>query len=207
MITPTKLGSQITISFQAKYPTFSSADFDKIMIDLGFQRNSNQNQTGQQYFYTKNNITIEEISINQTVNFQFLNEINISELYDKIKNILLHLKINPTTIHIMMLDCKTMVHGIDNPENTLTMLISDQAKEKIEKSLKIKPAVYSLVLVNQDPQEEDLQIRIEPLATNPKESFYIHIKYSTKLHDKFDSFITEFNEDKIRNIINSVMHK
>ncbi len=206
MVKTSEIGSQTIISFQTKYPTFTPADFDKIMTDLDFQRNARQVQPDmtQKYFYTKENITVDENSANHTVNFRFMNTVNISKFYDDVKKALINLKIDPNTIHIMALDCKTMAHDVGNTENNLTSLISNSAKEQIEQSLHVRPAVFSLVLVNQDPQEEDLQIRIEPLASNPAESFFIHIHYKTRLHDKFDSFIGQFGENKIEDIAISV---
>lgn len=206
MVRVSEIGSQTIISFQTKFPTFTGANFDKTLMDLGFQRNTTQNQTGQihQYFYTKENITVDHNSDNHIVNFRFLNTVNVSKLYDDVKKALINLKIDPNTIHLMALDCKTMAHDVGNPESNLTSLISSTAQKQIEKSLNIKPAVFSLVLVNQNPQEEDLQIRIEPLASNPTESFFIHLNYKTRMHEKFDSFIGQFGENKIEDIANSV---
>ena len=205
MVRVSEIGSQTIISFQTKYPTYTGASFDKTMLDLKFQRNSTQGQSGQaQYFYTKENITVDEDPLKNIINFRFLNTVNISKLYDDVKKALLGLKIDPNSIQIMALDCKTMVHEIGNPEKNLTSLISNTAKEQIEKSLNIKPSVFSLVLVNQDPIEEDLQIRIEPLASNRAESFFIHINYKTKQHEKFDSFIGQFGVSKIEDIAKRV---
>ena len=206
MVKTSEIGSQTVISFQTKYPTFTPADFDKTMVDLGFQRNSHQVDTGQpqKYFYTKENFTVDEDSKNNTVNFRFLNIINIAKLYDDVKKSLLSLKIDPNTIHIMALDCKTMAHDIGNPEKNLTSLISNSAKEQLAKSLNMTPSVFSLVLVNQNPKDDDLQIRIEPLASNRTGSFFIHINYKTVQHEKFDSFIAQFGESKITDIANSV---
>lgn len=206
MVITSEVGSQTIVSFQTKFPTFTPAEFDKTMTDLGFQRNSTQAQLGQplQYFYTKDSVTVDQVAVTNIVNFRFMNTINISKLYDDVKKALLSLKIDPNTIQIMALDCKTMAHDVGNPEKNLTSLISKTAKEQIGKSLKIKPAVFSLVLVNEAPQDEDLQIRIEPLASNPAESFFIHINYKTRLHEKFDSFIGQFGDDKIRDIAKSV---
>jgi len=207
MVRTSDTGSQTIISFQTKYPTFTGADFDKTMTDLEFKRNTTQTQPGQpqQLIYTKENVIVDQNPVNNVVNFRFMNTVNISKLYDDVKKALLSLKIDPNTIHIMALDCKTMAHDVGNPEKNLTLLISKTAKAQIEKSLKIKPAVFSLVLVNEGPpQDEDLQIRIEPLASNPTESFFIHINYKTRLHNKFDSFIAQFGENWIRDIANSV---
>ena len=206
MVKISETGSQTIISFQTKYQTFTPAIFDKTMTDLGFQRNSTQIQPNQpiQYFYTKDNIAVEENPTVRIVRFRFLNTVNVSKFYDDVQKTLINLKIDPNTIHIMELDCQTMAHDVGNPENNLTSLISNSAKEQIEQSLHIKPAVFSLVLVNKNPREEDLQIRIEPLASNPTESFHIHINYRTKIHDKFDSFIGQFGESKIEDIAASV---
>jgi len=211
MVRTSEIGSTTIISFQTKYPTFSGADFDRTMTTLGFQRGTTQvskaGAQAQQIIYTKENMVVDNDIQTNILNFRLFNTVNISRVYDDIKQALLKLKIDPNSIHLMGLVCLTMAHDIENPENILTTLISSEAKTRIATSLEFEPAVYSLILVNKTPQQEDLQIRIEPLASNPNESFFIQINYKTTSHDKFDNFISKFGESTIRDIAFSMSDK
>lgn len=207
MVRTSEIGSTVIISFQTKYPTFSAADLDKTMTDFGFQRNvppSNKEGQIQQIFFSKENTTIDVDWQNYILNFRFFNRINIMQVHETIQKILLRLKIDPNSINVMGLDCRTMAHDIGIPTVNLTSLISDQAKSRIAKVLLTDPTVFSIVFMNNTPEEEDFQIRIEPLVSNPDESFFIHINYKTKIHKKFDDFIGKFGEDLIKEIALSV---
>lgn len=211
MVRTSEIGSSTIISFQTKYPTFSDVDFDKTLTDLGFQRGTTQVTLDatkpQQIIYTKENTVAYFIPQSNILNFRLFNIVNISKVYEDIKKTLLSLKIEPISIHLMGLDCKTMAHEVGDPKNNLTTLFSAEAKKRIATILEFEPAVVSLVLANKDPQVENLQIRIEPLATNPKESFFIHINYKTSSHEKFNSFIGKFGEETISNIAKCMSDK
>jgi len=207
MVSTSDVGSTTIISFQTKFPTFSDSDLDSTMTELGYQRNPTKPTSAGQssgYFYTKDNTTVDVDFKRFVLNFRFFNSLNIKKVYDDVQKTLLTLKIDPKSIALMGLDCKTMAHDIGMPSKQLTSLISNDAKTRIAKTLGFDPAVYSLVFVSKEPVDEDLQIRIEPLVSNPTESFFIHVNYKTKSHDKFDSFIGKFGEDTIKEIADSM---
>lgn len=178
------------------------------MTELGFQRNISQNPavpgSTSQYFYTKENITVHEVSAVQTVHFQYLNILNISKPYGEVADILSRLKISPNSTNLMTLDCQTMAHDVGDPQSNLTSLISSHSKKRIERCFNTRPSIFSIVLRSQSSRDEDLQIKIEPLASSPTDSFFIYLAYKTRLHDRFDAFIKDFNEDKIKEIAESV---
>lgn len=204
MVRTSEVGSQTIVSFQTKFPVFTILDLDTVMTELGFAKNVSQATAGQpqQTIYSKGNVYVDYQ--NNTINFRFLNIVNISNNYEDVKQTLLKLNINNDSIHLMGLNCKTMVHEVGDPESILTKLISPDAKERIKNSLDMEPGVTSLVLANNNPQDEDIQIRIEPLASNPKDSFFININYKTSVHKKFNEFISNFGESKLMAIVKGV---
>ena len=208
MVRTSEVGSTTIVSFQTKYPTFSPVDLEKTMAQFEFQRGAvPMTQAGgqtEQIFYSKDNTTIDVDWQNQILNFRFFNKINIVSVQDIINKILLQLKIDPSSISLMGVDCRTMAHDIGIPSDNLTSLISKESKSRLAKIYSGEPAVFSVVLMNKNPQEEDLQIRIEPLLSNPQESFFIHLNYRTKIHEKFDAFIVKFGENLIKDIAESV---
>ena len=211
MVKTSEIGSNVIISFQTKYPTFSYADWDKVMTELGFQRVTNtttpKGGQPQQIVFTKENISVDVDWQNSILNFRFFNRINVMKVHDTIQKILLSLKIDPSSINVMGLTCTTMAHDVGIPTDNLTSLISNEAKSRIAKILLSEPTVNSIVFMNKSAEEEDLQIRIEPLFSNPQESFYININYRTKVHEKFDNFIGTFGEDTIKEIALSICDK
>jgi len=207
MVKVPDIGSTCVISFQTKYPTFSQADFDSVMTELGFVRNvlpPTQQGAITQINYTKENMVVIGNLQTYTLDFQCFNTINILNAYGDIKQALAKLKIDPTSIHLMGLRCTTMAHDVGNPEDHLTSLINNDTKENISKSLGFEPSLVSFVLANKNPELEDFQIRIEPLLSNPKGSYFMEINYRTSSHSKFDSFIGKFGSDMIGAIAKSV---
>ncbi len=207
MVSTNAIGSTVIISFQTKFPTFSDSDLDNVMTELKYQRNPSKPEVGGQssgYFYTKGNITVDVDWKNYVLNFRFFNSLNIKEAYSDVKKTLLTLKIDPKSIALMGLDCRTMAHDVGVPSEHLTSLLSDKAKTRISKSLGFEPTVFSMVFVSKEPIDEDMQIRIEPLVSNVNESFFIHVNYKTRSHDKFDAFIGKFDEDTIKGIATSM---
>jgi len=207
MVKVPDIGSTCVISFQTKYPTFSPADFDNVMNELGFKRNvspTTQQGAVPQISYSKENMVVAGNLQTYTLNFQCFNTINISNVYDEIKQALAKLKIAPNSVHLMGLRCTTMAHDVGNPEENIGSIMTKDAKEKISKSIGFDPSLFSFVLVNKNPEIEDLQIRIEPLLSNPKGSYFIEINYRTSSHSEFDSFIGKFGSDMISNIAKAV---
>jgi len=207
MVSTNATGSTVIISFQTKFPTFSDSDLDSVMTGLKYQRNPAKPERGGQssgYFYTKDNTTVDVDWQNYILNFRFFNSLNIEHVYSDVEKTLLALKIDPKSIALMGLDCRTMAHDVGVPSEHLTSLLSDNAKTRISKSLGFEPTVYSMVFVSKNPVDEDLQIRIEPLVSNVNESFFIHVNYKTSSHKKFDAFIGKFGEDTIKGIATSM---
>lgn len=204
MIKVLDVGSTTIISFQTKYPTFSALEFDKILIDLQYQTKIVNNPPGtnppQSKVYSKEDIVINFDHLNNILTFTLFNTINLTEIYEGITNIMAKLKIDHDAIHLMGLKCTTRAHDVGNPELKLSGLLNSDAVEKFSQTLGFSPGVGSLVLVNKNPVDEDLQIRIEPLASNPTESFYVDIVYKTSKHDKFNDYISQFGVKKIEEI-------
>ena len=209
MVKTSEIGSTTMISFQTKYPTFSGADFERVLNELGFQKNQINRGVGQiqQITFTKENLTVSIDPQTYIINFQFFNTININNKYKDVQDTITRLNIDLDSMHLMGLDCRTMAHEVGDPEDNLSSLISNSAKKNIFNLTDMAPSVYSLVLVNKDPDDEDIQIRVEPLASNPKESFFIHINYKTTSHEKFNDFIGKFGEEKVRSIAESMSEK
>jgi len=60
------------------------------------------------------------------------------------------------------------------------------------------------VIGNTDVTQVDMQIRIEPLATNPKESLFMEFVFRTVKYEAFDEFIGKFGADFIKEIITTI---
>lgn len=204
MVKVLDVGSTTIISFQTKYPTFSAIEFDKKLTDLEYQSKIVNNPTGtnppQSKVYSKEDVVINFNHITNILTFTLFNTIDLTEIYKEITKIMALLKIDHDAIQLMGLKCTTRAHDVGNPENRLSALLNSSVVNELSKAIGYEPAIGSLVLVNKNPRDEDLQVRIEPLASNPTESFFIDIAYKTNKPDKFNAYITQFGIKSIEAI-------
>lgn len=204
MVKVLDVGSTTIISFQTKYPTFSAIEFDKKLTDLQYQSKIVYNALGsdppQSKEYSKEDIVINFNNVSNVLTFILFNTINLTDVYKEITNIIASLKIDHDAIQLMGLNCTTRAHDVGNPESKLSSLLKSEVVNDLSKTIGYEPGIGSLVLVNKNPVDEDVQVRIEPLASNPKESFHIVIAYKTNKPEKFNEYITQFGIKKIEEI-------
>jgi len=199
------VGSGIIISFQTKFPTFSVAEFDSTLTDLGYARlqlpSDTQTQQTGIIAYTKQDVTVDADFLKNILNFRISNTIKIETLYKEITQTLVKLHIEPNSIHLMGLKCTTRAHEVGDPEQNLTALVDKNILTQISATLDFDPGIMSIVLANRNPKDEDLQIRIEPLSTNPSETYFIMLNYRTPSHEKFNTFIGKFGPSLIEKLV------
>ena len=82
--------------------------------------------------------------------------------------------------------------------------MNPKIKSALADILNIKPGILSVVIANTDVKEVDMQIRMEPLASNPKESLYMEFIFRTVNYDAFNTFIGKFGADFIKDVIHSI---
>ena len=99
---------------------------------------------------------------------------------------------------------KTFVTGNGDPQNFLNNILNQNVKSKLAEKLNINPGIISVVVANTDVTEVDMQIRMGPLASNPKESLYIEFVFRTIKYDTFNEFIGKFGVDFIKEVVQTV---
>lgn len=206
MVSVLGVGSSVIISFQTKFPTFSVVEFASTLEELEYAQAQQQIdlKTGKPtsvLIYRKQDIQVDADLAKNILNFRILNTIKIDEVYDEITKTLVKLHVEPKSINLMGIDCKTRAHEVGNPEHNLTALIDKNVISQLSKTLDFDPGIVSIVLANKNPQDEDLQIRIEPLNTNPTESYFVHLNYKTQSHEKFNAFISKFGPSLIEDLV------
>jgi len=98
---------------------------------------------------------------------------------------------------------KTFVTDV-NPQTFLSKFFNQKAQTVLADKLQIKPSVLSLVVANSDVTDVDMQVRLEPLSSSPKDSLYVEFIFRTTKYDAFNEFIGKFGADFISEIINSI---
>ena len=203
MVTVSEIGSSCDVVIRGKYPLFSETHFDKILSDSGYERKidtKNNNQT----YYQKEDIIIFNNFPQNTIALRLSNVISIQSKYSEFSSLLAKLGFKPESISTLGGHFKTFVTDIGNPQLFLDKLFDEKAKTTLSEKLKIIPTFLSVVIANTDSAEMDLQIRLEPLNSSPKDSLYVDIVFRTVKYDVFNDFISKFGADFINGIIRSI---
>lgn len=210
------VGSQVQLTFQTKFQTFTADQFNRALKDKNYlmtQGQINTPQPPQQFIaqiFSKENLNV---FINPTTNqifFQILNTVNPLVLIEnEIKQILISLNVVQEVIFSIIFNCTTTVYTDVEPVKSLTGLLNPDLLNNISNTLNTKLTVASIKLSTSYPLEggEGIQLILEPLATNPKKQYFVTIVHITNDMDKFDSFIRKFGDKLVQEIIGQVIKK
>jgi len=203
MVNVSEIGSTCDIGIQGKYPLFSEAHFDKTLSDNDFKRQIDT-QNNNQAYYQKGDVIIFTNFQQNTITLRMVNTISIQTNYKEFTTILAKLSFKPEAIALMGGDFKTFVTDGVNPQTFLSKFFNQKAQTVFADKLQIKPSVLSLVVANADVTDVDMQIRLEPLNSSPKDSLYVQFIFRTTKYEVFNEFIAKFGADFISDIINSI---
>jgi len=205
------IGSNVTLSFQSKYQTFTPAQFIKTFQELGFAQtkgsaNISANPAAPAVhttMFSKGNLIVLFNTNENLIMFQIINTLDFNGVYEEeIQKILLNLNFNPSSVSIMGIYAVTQVHEVRPPVDTLTSLTSEKfvsGLNKINDDGRMK--VTAIRLGNVNSENETLSVSLEPLQTDPAGSYFVAISYRTKESNKFDEFVKEFGEGMVEKII------
>lgn len=211
-----KIGSHVTLLFQTKYPTFTPAQFVKTFQELGFTQtkgvanvSANPNAAPvQTNIFSKDNFVVLLNPAENLILFQIINTLDFNEIFDDIvQKILVQLNFSPSVVAILGLDCITQIHEVKSPSDSLTSLVNSKFVVGLTSSVIGNQCdVTSLRFTTRgsDVSDENLSVTLEPLQSNPTDSYHMTIFYRSKENDKFNEFVKNFGSKMIENIVGEV---
>lgn len=203
MISVSEVGSSCDIRIQGKYPLFSETQFDNIMVNAGYVKKVDV-QNNNQGYYQKEDIIIFSMPKQNIITLRLLNTISIQTKYSAFTDLLAQLSFKPEHIALLGGNFKTFVIGNGNPQLLLNHILNPKVESTLANKLDIKPGIISVVIANTEVKEVDLQIRMEPLASNPLESLYMEFVFRTVSYNAFNEFVGKFGVDFIKDVIHGV---
>ena len=203
MINVSEVGSSCDIQIQGKYPLFSETQFNKIMMDDQYERKIDAQNNNQPY-YQKEDIIIFSTFKQNIITLRLTNTISIEKKYSEFSSLLAKLSFKPEHIALLGGHFRTFITGEINPQSFLDNVMNPKLKTTLADKLDIQPGIISVVLANTDVKDVDMQIRLEPLASNPKESLYVEFIFRTTNYHAFNEFISKFGADFIKEIVTSI---
>lgn len=212
MSSTSAIGSQIRITYQTNFPTFTPDQISKILKEKEYTIGQSRITDIQQPnvpsitvpMFSKDNISI---FINQPVNqigFIILNTINLDTVYKEITTILSSLNIISEVILNISFVFITRYKVKKKPQEQMTAMLKEKFVENLSSEFEEKFVVTSIRLSTSFPPHEGLQIIFEPLSTSPEDHYFINISYQTIDWDAFQSFMEKFGEEMIKEFINEV---
>lgn len=203
MVNVSEIGSTCDISIQGKYPLFSETQFNQLMLDGNYEKKIDV-QNNNQIYYEKEETIIFNIAKQNTITLRLRNTISLQTKYSDFSQLLAKLSFKPENISVLGGQFKTFVTGNGDPQLFLNHILNPKVKSALTDKLNIKPGILSVVVANTDIAEIDMQIRMEPLATSPKESLYIEFVFRTIKYEAFNEFISKFGADFIKEVIHTI---
>lgn len=202
MVSISEIGASCDIGIQGKYPLFSEAHFDKTLSEGDFKREIDT-QNKNQVYYRKGDVIIFTNFQQNLITLRMIHTISIQKKYNEFSTLLAKLSFKPEGIALMGGNFKTFVTDVDT-QTFLSKFFNQNAQTILADKLQIKPSVFSLVVANSDVTNVDLQVRLEPLNSSPKDSLYVEFTFRTTKYDAFNEFVGKFGADFISDIINSI---
>ena len=206
----------MTLLFQTKYPTFTPAQFVKTFQELGFTQtkgvvniSANSNAAPvQTNIFSKDNLVVLLNPTENLIIFQIINTLDFNGIFDDVvQKILVQLNFSPSAVAILGLDCITQIHEVKSPSDSLTSLVNSKFVEGLTSSaIGHQCDVTSLRFTTRgsDVSDENLSVTLEPLPSNPTDSYHMIIAYQSKENDKFNEFVKNFGSKTIENIVGEV---
>lgn len=207
------IGTQVLLVFQTKFPTFTHDQFSNALKERKFSVAPAQIPNLQDpklgfrsvHLFSKGNVSIFLDLSQHRINFQILNMVDLSEIYEDIKSILLALNVTSNIVSNIVFNCTTSIRTDVKPQEKLTTLVDSKLLKTITDGLGVGFDVISIRLATEFPLgREGSQIIIEPLGSFPDDHYYLNFLYQTTDMNKFNEFISDFGKDTIQMILNAV---
>jgi len=203
MVNVSEVGASCDIGIQGKYPLFSETQFNQLMLDADYKKQIDEQNNNQVYFRKEDTIIFNNVKQN-TITLRLLNTISLQPKYSDFSQLLAKLSFKPENISVLGGNFKTFVTGNGDPQLFLNNILNPKVKSSLADKLNIKPGIISVVIANTDVTEVDMQIRMEPLSSSPKESLYIEFIFRTVKYDAFNDFIGKFGADFIKEVLTTI---
>jgi hypothetical protein len=217
------VGTQIQLTVQVKFQTFTPDQFTKALNDKGFTVASamaGNAQTGAAVpvqTFSKGNVVIFLLpsapNLPPLLVFQILNTVNLNNSLsgsaapnEIINDMLGRLNIVPDIVALIAFSCvTTVVTKTRTPIEVLTSNFKQQNLDAISKAVGRKLGVQTIRLGDAFPIErKGLQIILEPLTANPTKQYYVNILLHTDDQVEYSEFIRDFGEKQIDAIVAAV---
>lgn len=203
MVNVSEVGASCDIGIQGKYPLFSDTQFSQLMQDANYERKIDA-QNNNQVYYQKEDTIIFNNAKQNTITLRLRNTISLQTKYSDFSQLLAKLSFKPENISVLGGHFKTFITDNGDPQEFLNHILNPNVQSSLADKLHIKPGIISVVIANTDVSEVDMQIRMEPLATNPTESLYIEVIFRTVKYKEFNEFIGKFGADFIKEVLQTI---
>jgi len=203
VVTVSEIGSSCDIIIQGKYPLFSEIHFDKILATDKYERQIDTKNNNQVYYRKGDVIIFTDFPKNQ-ITLRLFNTISLQTKYGEFSTLLAKLSFKPEHIAMLGGSFQTFVTGYGDPKIFLNKFFNEKSRSVMAEQLHITPSILSLVIANSDVQDVDMQVRIEPLNSSPKDSLFLEFIFKTTKYDVFNDFISKFGADFIRVTLDSI---
>jgi len=203
MVSVSEIGASCDIIIQGKYPLFSEIHFDKILSTDKYDRQIDTQNNNQVYYRKEDVIIFTDFPKNQ-ITLKLFNTISLQTKYTEFSTLLAKLSFKPEHIALLGGSFQTFVTGYGDPKIFLNKFFSEKSQSVMSDQLKITPSILSLVIANSNVQDVDMQIRIEPLNSSPKDSLFVEFIFRTTKYEVFNDFISKFGADFIRDTLDKI---
>jgi hypothetical protein len=132
------------------------------------------------------------------------NTISIENKYNEFTRLLAQLSFKPEHVSIMGGYFRTFITGNGNPQLFLNKFFNEKAKVVVSQQLTMNPSILSITVANSDVPDVDMQVRMEPLNSSPKDSLYMEFIFRTANYQVFNDFVSKFGAEFIQEFILSV---
>jgi len=212
-----KIGAQVSLLFQTKFPTFTADQFTKAFNELGYSviqgtANVSGNPAAKPVptvIFSKGNLSVVYNQTQSMIIFQILNTVDLDELYDaEIKPMLIKLNFVEEAINMIGLECNVQISTQTLPQDILSSLVKKELIDKLNEILgDSKLNTTSLRLSTSFPFVNDgIQVIIEPLGNDPKGSYFVNLVYRTPEMNKFNEFVKLFGTNMLEKLAEATEH-
>ena len=213
------VGSNIQVTLQTKFQTFTPDTFQRVLKEQGFsiataQLSAPTGQLSQAQTFSKGDLIVllgpsPNPQTPPPILFQILNMIDLkltsdgTAMIDRIKEILTRLNIVPDVIASITFNCTTTVTTSQEPTKVLSSRLRPGVLKSMSKILGFpRLQLMTMRLGTEFPLEKhSLQVLLEPLVTAPKSQYYVNVIFTSDNQKDFNDFIRRFGEVVIDKIV------
>lgn len=218
-------GSQVQLTLQPKFQTFTPAQFSDALRAQGFMMtqatavNHALGQPVQIQAFSKGDMIVFLASGPapgpQSVVFQVLNTIDLTvkkdgvATNDTIQELLNGLNITPAVTARIELTCTLALAGRLPPRAGLTSCVKPGVARGVAAAFRTEALSVTSIRWGTDfpLTHNGFQIVVEPLATNASGQYFINIMLQTDDPARFAEFVGSFTEETVRKLLDAVESK